>query len=90
MLVVGFEDERVDENSTIVKEMQMHHLGGVILFDRFYSDKTRIKNIRSPKQLQRLTQQLKHFSLKPLLISIEQEAVRVARVKPRQGFEETD
>lgn len=89
MLVVGFEDERVDENSTIVKEMQMHHLGGVILFDRFYTDKTRIKNIRSPKQLQRLTQQLKHFSLKPLLISIDQEGGRVARLKPRDGFEET-
>lgn len=89
MVVVGFEDERVDENSTIVKEMQMYHLGGVILFDRFYTDKTHVKNIRSPKQLQHLTQQLKHFSPKPLLISIDQEGGRVARLKPQDGFEQT-
>lgn len=89
MLVVGFEDERIDENSTIVKEMRMYHLGGVILFDRFYTDKTRVKNIRSPKQLQHLTQQLQHFSPKPLLISTDQEGGRVTRLKPRDGFEES-
>lgn len=89
MLVVGFEEERIDEKSAIVKQMQMYHLGGVILFDRFYTEKSRIKNVRSPEQLKHLTQALKHFSPKPLLISIDQEGGRVARLKPRDGFEET-
>jgi beta-N-acetylhexosaminidase len=87
MLVVGFEDDSVDANSSIVKDLQEYELGGVILFDRFYSDKTKTKNISSPAQLQNLTKQLKSFAPKPLLISIDQEGGKVARLKPAYGFE---
>lgn len=88
MVVVGFEDAKIDEHSSIVKDIQKYDLGGVILFDRFYKDKNRIKNISSPEQLQRLTSQLKSFSTKPLLISIDQEGGKVARLKPSYGFSE--
>lgn len=86
MLVLGFNDACVDENSSIVKDLQEYELGGVILFDRFYSDKTKTKNISSPAQLQNLTKQLKSFATKPLLISIDQEGGKVARLKPSYGF----
>lgn len=89
MLVVGFDDATIDRESTIVKELQTYELGGVILFDRFYKEKHRTKNISSPEQLKELTKQLKLYAKKPLLISIDQEGGRVARLKPSYGFAET-
>lgn len=88
MIVIGFPDKVIDENSTIVKHIQKYDLGGVILFDRFYDDRNRTKNISSPEQLQELTKQLKSFSNKPMLISIDQEGGKVARLKPDYGFKE--
>lgn len=88
MLVVGFDDATIDSQSAIVKELQNYELGGVILFDRFYKEKNRTKNISSPEQLKELTKQLKHYAKKPLLISIDQEGGRVARLKPSYGFTE--
>ncbi len=85
MLVLGFEEEFIDEKSEIVQAIQQYNLGGVILFDRFYEDKTRIKNIQSPSQLQRLTKQLKQLS-PHLLISIDQEGGKVQRLKESYGF----
>ena len=86
MLVVGFEGDSVDENSTIAQKILQYNLGGVILFDRFYNDRTKTKNISSPKQLQELTKELKSFATKPLLISVDQEGGKVARLKPKYGF----
>ncbi|NPA60239.1 MAG: hypothetical protein GXO30_07240 [Epsilonproteobacteria bacterium] len=86
MVIVGFEDEYVDENSSIVKDIQKYDLGGVILFDRFYNDRNKTKNISSPKQLKTLTKALKTFAKKPLIIAIDQEGGKVARLKPKYGF----
>ena len=88
MLIVGFDDEKIDENSKIVQQIQKYELGGVILFDRFYNDRNRTKNISSPEQLQELTTKLKSFAKKPLFISIDQEGGKVARLKPSYGFSE--
>ena len=88
MLVVGFDDEYVDENSEIIKQINKYELGGVILFDRFYIDREKTKNISSSKQLQTLTHALKKLSKKPLLISVDQEGGKVARLKPKYGFSE--
>ncbi len=89
MLLVGFADESINEKSQIVGQIQKYDLGGVILFDRFYDDRDRTKNISSPAQLQKLTASLKSFSKKPLLISVDQEGGRVARLSPKYGFEAT-
>jgi len=86
MLLVGFEGSSVDKESKIVKQIQKYDLGGVILFDRFYTDRQRTKNIESPSQLKLLTSQLQSFSNKHLLISIDQEGGKVARLKPKYGF----
>ncbi|QOY53523.1 glycoside hydrolase family 3 protein [Candidatus Sulfurimonas baltica] len=89
MLLVGFPNENINENSEIVRQIKSYELGGVILFDRFYSDRNKTKNISSPKQLQELTSKLKSFSTKPLLISVDQEGGKVARLKPAYGFSVT-
>ena len=73
MLVVGFDDATINAQSPIVKELQTYELGGVILFDRFYKERNRTKNISSPEQLKELTKQLKYYAKRPLLISIDQE-----------------
>jgi beta-N-acetylhexosaminidase len=86
MLLVGFPNETIDKNSEIIRHIKQYELGGVILFDRFYHDRSKTKNISSPKQLQDLTSSLKSFSNKPLIISVDQEGGKVARLKPSYGF----
>ena len=88
MLLVGFPNEKIDKDSKIVKLIQKYELGGVILFDRFYEDRTKTKNISSPAQVQDLTSKLNSFSSKPILISVDQEGGKVARLKPKYGFKE--
>ena len=86
MLIVGFNDSTIDKNSQIVKDMQNYDLGGVILFDRYYTDRKKVKNIQTPQQLKMLTSELKKFSPKPLFIGVDQEGGKVARLKPAYGF----
>ncbi len=86
MLVVGFDGEHVDANSDLYRYIQQYRLGGVILFDRDFYDRNRTKNIASPQQLRRLTAQLQAISPRPLLISIDQEGGKVARMKSAYGF----
>lgn len=87
MLVIGFENESVNKNTEIVKQIQKYDLGGVILFDKFYQKRSITKNIDSPEQLKELTAKLKQFSRKPLLISVDQEGGNVARLKHYYGFD---
>ncbi len=86
MIVVGFDNTYVDANTTIIKQIQKYDLGGVILFDKFYTNRSKTKNIASPAQLQELTSALKSFAPKPLLIAVDQEGGKVARLKPQYGF----
>lgn len=89
MLIIGFDAQSVTKETKIVKQIQKYELGGVILFDRHFKDRTKTKNISSVKQLKTLTSSLKSFALKPLLISVDQEGGKVARLKPAYGFEAT-
>ncbi|MEA3228621.1 MAG: glycoside hydrolase family 3 N-terminal domain-containing protein [Campylobacterota bacterium] len=86
MLIVGFDNRMVNKHSKIVQYIQKYDLGGVILFDKHFKYRGKVKNITSPQQLTRLTQRLKSFAHKPLLISIDQEGGKVARLKPKDGF----
>ena len=86
MLIVGFENQTIFYDSKIIEDIHNYDLGGVILFDRFYSDRTRVKNILNPHQLKYLTSDLQKYSKKPLFIAIDQEGGKVARLKPKYGF----
>lgn len=87
MIIIGFPNEYIDKNSKIIQDINKYTLGGVILFDRFYTDREKTKNISSPTQLKKLTSSLHSLSKHPLLISVDQEGGKVARLKPSYGFE---
>jgi len=89
MLIIGFDERIINENSPIVKYIQKYNIGGVILFDRFYQYRDKIKNISSPKQLQLLTSKLQEYSKNKLIISIDQEGGKVQRLKKSYGFPST-
>lgn len=86
MLVIGFEGEQITPESSIYEDIKRYGLGGVILFDRYFEDRSKVKNIRDPQQLRRLTSQLHAIASKPLLITVDQEGGKVARLKPSYGF----
>ncbi|MDF1883066.1 N-acetylmuramoyl-L-alanine amidase [Sulfurimonas sp. SAG-AH-194-C21] len=86
MLIVGFEDQTIFYNSQVVKDIQTYNLGGVILFDKFYNDRKRVKNILNAYQVKHLTGDLQKYSKNPLFIGIDQEGGKVARLKPAYGF----
>lgn len=89
LIMVGFPDENLTSGSEVVRWVREYDLGGVILFDRFYTDRSRVKNIRNPKQLRALTQALQAIDMRPLLIAVDQEGGRVARLKEAYGFAST-
>lgn len=89
ILIVGFDGSRITKDSQIIKDIQKYELGGVILFDIDYKDQSKQKNIVSKEQLQKLTSSLQSYSKQKLLICIDQEGGKVARLKPKYGFDAT-
>lgn len=89
MLIVGFDTIDVQEKHDIYKYIKEYELGGVILFDKHYNNRTVSKNIHSPLQLKKLTSSLQAISGRKLIISIDQEGGKVARMKEKYGFKPT-
>ena len=99
MLIIGFEGTHIDKQSAIVKTIQTHNIGGVILFD---TDKNKQldKNIESPDQVRQLNADLQYANQRaqlkyhrpslPLFISVDYEGgERGTRLNPSKGFPET-
>ena len=86
MLMVGFRGLSVDENASIVRDIRDRHLGSVILFDYDVSLHKPERNISSPEQVKQLVTELKKHAAIPLLVAVDQEGGRVARLKPQYGF----
>ncbi len=76
LLCVGFEGH---VPSPEVLELVRRGVYGVILFGR---------NVESPRQVAELSAALKRAAARPLLVTIDQEGGRVARLRARQGFTE--
>jgi beta-N-acetylhexosaminidase len=99
MLIIGFEGHQVDETSPIVKAIDEHNLGGVILFDYNTHTQQFNKNIHSPAQVRVLNQNLQQFTTLaniahqrenlPLLISVDYEGGKVNRLDEHYGFPKT-
>ncbi|KIH77439.1 beta-N-acetylhexosaminidase [Geoalkalibacter ferrihydriticus] len=89
MLMVGFRGTIVDENHFIVQDIKARKLGGVILFDYDIAERQPGRNIKSPAQVDALVASLQAASSAPLLIAIDQEGGRIARLKARDGFPPT-
>jgi len=86
MVMMGFDGTSVEHNSSIIQAINKEHLGGVILFNKVYNHPTQTKNISSAKQLQRLTHQLQTLTDHFVLIGVDQEGGRVARLEHSHGF----
>ena len=84
MLVCGFKGVKPDEHTMMM--VSRHFIGGVILFDKDVSNKFSTRNIINPAQLKSLVHELKQMSTSKLLVAIDQEGGRIARLKPEKGF----
>ena len=89
MIMVGFRGTTLQEAPGLSDAITKLHLGGVVLFDYDVPTKTAGRNITSPDQLKRLTLELQETASIPLLIAVDQEGGRVARLKTRYGFPES-
>lgn len=86
LVVIGFHGTAVTPESVIAKEIGLG-LGGVILFDQDPLEKMGRKNIVDAEQLRRLDADLQSFSEEKLLICVDEEGGKVARLKERDGFQ---
>ena len=89
MLLVGFRGTELTAESRIVHQIRDLDLGGVILFDYDVPASSRVRNIESAEQVRRLVSSLQQAASLPLLIAIDQEGGRIARLKPIRNFPET-
>ena len=89
LLMVGFRGLEAGERSPIIADIRAGRVGGVILFDRDVALKSDRRNIRSPRQVRKLTAALQAAAAVPLLVGVDQEGGKVARLKRRHGFPET-
>lgn len=86
MLMVGFKGFAVEDTSHIKRDLQDYHAGGVILFDYDVPTGSPDRNIDHFDQVKKLNTQLQKLSKSDLLIAVDQEGGRVARLKPERGF----
>lgn len=99
MLIIGFKGTELKPDDPIVQAILAQSIGGVILFDYDFQTKTFEHNIKSPEQLQTLTQQLQTYAkqaaitrknnLSKLIISTDYEGGKVNRLKESYGFPNT-
>ncbi len=91
MLMVGFKGNTADAQSDAARYISDLHVGAIVLFDVDLTGDATIgsRNITSKHQLQQLTGSLQSFADYPLLIALDQEGGRVARLKPQYGYKPT-
>ncbi len=80
MLLLGFRGTDAPDDSLIAQNVRDQHIGGVVLFGG---------NVQDKEQLQALTARLQSLAQLPLLIGMDQEGGKVARLDKRRGYENT-
>lgn len=86
MLLVGFRGLSVDKDHPIVRDIIQRSIGGVVLFDYDVPGSSPVRNIESPGQLKSLVASLQSFAAQPLIVAVDQEGGRIARLKEKHGF----
>lgn len=86
MLNIGFRGMAITDTNHVVRDITKYHLGGVTLFDYDVPREKAERNIESPKQVITLIDDLQSLSETPLIVAIDQEGGRVARLKPNRRF----
>jgi beta-N-acetylhexosaminidase len=86
LLVVGFRGLTIEDVGPVADSIANAGLGGLILFSRDQLTGGP-RNVESPEQLERLVADLRALAPdRTLLIAIDQEGGRVARLTPETGF----
>ena len=89
LLLVGFRGVTPAAAAPFLQKMAALNFGGVVLFDVDVPSGSPGRNIESPTQLRKLTAALQEAAPTPLLIAVDQEGGRVARLNPERGFPPT-
>ncbi len=89
MLLIGFRGTEVNASDQIVKDISTGRVGGVVLFDKDVALGGAPRNIESPEQVRTLINQLKGYARGKLIVAVDQEGGKVARLKPEYGFPAT-
>lgn len=84
--MVGFRGLKLERDNPILADIREGRVGGVVLFDYDVPSKSPIRNIESPKQVKALIKDLRRVAPGPLLVAVDQEGGRVARLKEKFGF----
>jgi beta-N-acetylhexosaminidase len=80
MLLLGFRGTSVAEDSVIAHNVRDQHIGGIVLFGA---------NVQGKEQLAALTGQLQALAQLPLLIGMDQEGGKIARLNKSRGYDDT-
>ncbi len=86
MLLVGFRGLTIDDDDPVADDLLQNRIGGVIVFDYDSELNSPRRNIASPGQLRELIADIRRRSRHPLLVAVDQEGGKVARLKPRHGY----
>ncbi len=89
LFMIGFEGATLSKNDPVAVDIAERNLGGVVLFDTLLAKKCATNNIVSPTQVADLTSTLQDLAAGNLLIAVDQEGGRVARLKEQHGFPAT-
>lgn len=86
VVMIGFRGLSAGSDTQIHRLIRENHFAGVILFDEHVSTGEHDRNIVSPEQVRNLTGELQRAAELPLLVAVDQEGGRVARLNPQNGF----
>lgn len=85
MLVFGFPDAELTEDTITYKWLTNSEIGGLIFFDKD-SKGNPGRNIIEPNQVKNLIERIKSTTSSPIFIGVDQEGGNVARLNSRNGF----
>ncbi len=86
-IILGFRGLSLVEAYDLHNYLQSGMIGGIVLFDKDLETGEK-RNISDPLQTVRLISDLKDNSKYPILVAIDQEGGKVARLNSSNGFEE--
>lgn len=89
LLITGFFGYETRAEDYIIRDIEQHGLGGVILFDKHLATRSERNNIINPEQVGALSRDLQIAAGEQLFIATDQEGGLVSRFKQEYGFPET-
>ncbi len=89
MILGGFKGKIISEKCEVYDWIRSYNIGGVLLYDlEMTQSPPEKRNVESPEQVKRLTEDLQNIADTPLFIAVDQEGGIVNRLTPEYGFPE--